>query len=133
MENRLFKDISNAYVTFNSSVYNPTYAGIYTVVVTYKWGGLGSDISTTRKFTYTLNDPCIPFVQIPTFSDLSGNLHDTNTIQNVQPTISFSQYDFCAVSVSMAVTRGGTADTSGLVQFTDVPTTSIHDYGTRTI
>ena len=41
MVNELYVNISNAFVTFHSSVYSPTYAGVYTIMVTYNWGGAG--------------------------------------------------------------------------------------------
>ena len=88
MENAKFSDISTAAITFNSVTYNSSYAGVYSITVTYKWGGAGTVTSLSRTFTYTLVDPCVAFITIPTFSNLSGLLHDPNTTINVKPTLS---------------------------------------------
>jgi hypothetical protein len=86
---------------------------VYIITVTYKWGGAGAVTTDTRTFNYTLNDPCIAFVTIPSFQNFSGFLNDPNTNVNVSPTITPIQYNFCEVAISMTVTKGGLADTSG--------------------
>ena len=134
MTNELYSNIGNAKVTFVSSVYNSNYAGLYTITVSYNWGGAGYINFASRTFTYTLNDPCIVFVKIPTFVDLNGLLHDPDSTLNVSPSIFTSLYDFCGVSISITVIKNGLIDVTGnFIQFNDIPPTSIHDLASAKI
>ena len=105
----------DAYITFNSETYNPAYSGVYTIVVSYHWGGTGNINLVTKTFTYTLHDCCAELLKPPIFINLTGYLHDSNSFKDTAASINPTKYDFCTVSISVTVTKNSIADTSGFV------------------
>ena len=68
----------------------------------------------------TLEDPCIVFMVIPTYVDMTGTLLDPNYSVFVTPTISSPNYMFCTVTINMAVTKAALPNSDGFVAFTDI-------------
>ena len=109
-----YLDLNKAVITFVSSIYNLSNAGVYNIVATYWWGGLGHAVSDTRTFKYTLLD-CCSVTQAPALPNLNGNLHDSNLSIDVKAFIIPISYGFCYTTITMTVTKGGLSDTSGFV------------------
>lgn len=94
--------------------------GIYTIVVTYQWGGSGADTSIAVTFTMELMDPCKAFLTPPTFPAMSGVLLDPNYSALVTPTIISPNYMFCTVTIVMTVTKNAAIDTSPFAEFVTI-------------
>lgn len=120
MVNSNYLDNALAFASFDVSTPDLLNCGVYTIAVTYQWGGFGTVTSLTRSFTMTLLDPCMAFLTPPVFAAMSGILLDPNQSTNVSPTIISSNYLYCLVSIQMTVTKNAVVDTSPFVQFTDI-------------
>jgi hypothetical protein len=107
------------------SIQDLTNVGIYTITVTFTWGGLGAVTSLSVPFTLTLLDPCQAFLTPPTFAPMVGSLLDPNQSLDVLPTISSTNYMYCLVSIQMTVSKNAAPISDGFVSFTDVLTTQL--------
>jgi hypothetical protein len=120
MVNKNYLNNLEAFTSFDVSTPDLLNCGVYTITVTYQWGGFGTVTSLSVPFTLTLLDPCKAFLTPPVFAPMSGILLDPNSSIGVSPTIISPNYLYCLVSVQMTVTKNAIVDTSPFPEFTGI-------------
>lgn len=105
VNNLTFNQQLTAFLTFKtdaSGVYDPSFQGVYSVAVQYRWNEswYPTPIVVDFSFTVTIVDPCITELTTPlSFADTSMSFGDPDTTLDLSVAISNVMYDFCAYTI----------------------------------
>ena len=101
-----------AIITFKNSIYDHKLVGVYIITINYSWNQSPVLITT---ITVTLIDPCLVAVvpqSLPSFTYYNG---DPDTTKTLAPIIISAYWGVCLYSISIAVSKSTTPDTSSTV------------------
>jgi hypothetical protein len=105
VNNLTFNQQLTAFMKFKTDatvVYDPSFQGVYSVSVQYRWNEswYPAPIVVDFSFVVTIIDPCVTELTTPlTFADQTLTYGDPDTTLDLSVAISNSIYDFCAYTI----------------------------------